>query len=622
MKNYIVPFFIVLGSVFGVATLLKRASLEKNFKKIEIACDFSDVVSLSSVSGKSPQEVLNDIKEAGFTTVGISENTLEEYKKLSLLNTLTGAEIETFEWLFKTQPNLLELKQIGNREYYLYIFTKNPSLGNLIKQSLWQKLPRKKVVSTYTGEYYLTITLVKKEILKTLHLGFWEDEVEAVKNAGLRFILRPCWDSFVNDEWLKSEFERFKADPSLSGVIAQGVKIPSENFAGILNEYKMKMGIVEFSKIPAQIENARKTKEKFLCFSPHGANDMSKINAILRSAKERNIQMIYLHPGEETYLQFLAFAASVRKTLEENGFRCEPMKVLGKYEAPLIFYIFISLAVLSFLFWFLDISFNLPPQFMPTFFIAAALASVLFARFELFRQGIAFLAAVTFPVGAISKTWKKQNLPHLTEAVVLFIKISSISILGGIFVGAILSSSDFMLKVNIFRGVKASYILPLVVAFLLLYGRERSYFSSSLTRIMKWRLEVRHLLIFSVLALIVAEMLLRSGNTGFILPIEEKIRLFLEKIFFARPRFKEFLFGHPLIILGFYLFLKADAEQKLKFRPLIILGIIGQVSIVNTFAHIHSPIFLGVFRTLNGLVLGIITGVLVIVVLKAVKAIE
>jgi hypothetical protein len=48
----------------------------------------------------------------------------------------------------------------------------------------------------------------------------------------------------------------------------------------------------------------------------------------------------------------------------------------------------------------------------------------------------------------------------------------------------------------------------------------------------------------------------------------------------------------------------------------LLIAIIGQVSLVNTYAHIHTPLIISLIRTLHGLWIGIIIGVIVIICLN------
>jgi hypothetical protein len=45
---------------------------------------------------------------------------------------------------------------------------------------------------------------------------------------------------------------------------------------------------------------------------------------------------------------------------------------------------------------------------------------------------------------------------------------------------------------------------------------------------------------------------------------------------------------------------------------LLLLGAVGQASLVNTFCHLHTPLLISLVRTANGLWLGLAIGSLVV----------
>jgi len=106
---------------------------------------------------------------------------------------------------------------------------------------------------------------------------------------------------------------------------------------------------------------------------------------------------------------------------------------------------------------------------------------------------------------------------------------------------------------------------------------------------------------------------MRTGNAdvGAVLPFEQQLRNSLQDLLTVRPRTKEFMLGHPLLLLLLY-----TGYRDVRFIPLLVLGAIGQVSMVNTFAHIHTPVVISLLRGFNGLWLGILGGLVLIVLWK------
>lgn len=107
--------------------------------------------------------------------------------------------------------------------------------------------------------------------------------------------------------------------------------------------------------------------------------------------------------------------------------------------------------------------------------------------------------------------------------------------------------------------------------------------------------------------------LTRTGNYP-IIPVsglEIRIRDLLEGLFVIRPRFKTFLIGHPLLFIGIGLSLRDR-----KYLWILVLGLIGQITILNTFSHLHTPLRVSLIRTIMELVLGNLIGLIVLKLIK------
>ena len=54
-----------------------------------------------------------------------------------------------------------------------------------------------------------------------------------------------------------------------------------------------------------------------------------------------------------------------------------------------------------------------------------------------------------------------------------------------------------------------------------------------------------------------------------------------------------------------------------KYIPFLALGAsVGQISIVNTFSHLHIPIITSVCRTVYGIIIGLILGLILLILVK------
>ena len=83
---------------------------------------------------------------------------------------------------------------------------------------------------------------------------------------------------------------------------------------------------------------------------------------------------------------------------------------------------------------------------------------------------------------------------------------------------------------------------------------------------------------------------------------------------YARPREKEFLIGHPAFMLAAYAVGKR-IPMILHF-VLSVAAVIGIASMVETFCHLRTPVYMSIARGYDGILLGIAIGVLAIIAFR------
>jgi len=185
---------------------------------------------------------------------------------------------------------------------------------------------------------------------------------------------------------------------------------------------------------------------------------------------------------------------------------------------------------------------------------------------------------------------------------IIFFRISNKNIIKIVFYslifGVLLYSSgfnfDFIFKLNIIRGVKL-ILLGLPVVIVIKYLTKNKFDKICKSDII--------IILIGVLSLFF--YLVRSNNWGYVLDLERQTRDFLDQYLIARPRTKE-------IISYFFYFTKPIETFFGKIIWLLGKSLLP-ISILNTFLHFHTPIHLGVLRTINSfiiafLILFVITG--------------
>ena len=73
------------------------------------------------------------------------------------------------------------------------------------------------------------------------------------------------------------------------------------------------------------------------------------------------------------------------------------------------------------------------------------------------------------------------------------------------------------------------------------------------------------------------------------------------------------LIGYPLIVL--LPVLTGQARRLIGWLVVLCAGI-GLADVLDTFSHIHTPLHVGLLRTLNGVVLGFIIGAILQIVYR------
>ena len=200
--------------------------------------------------------------------------------------------------------------------------------------------------------------------------------------------------------------------------------------------------------------------------------------------------------------------------------------------------------------------------------------------------------------------------------------IMLLSLVGGLYVAALLGDVRFFLEMEIYRGVKVTFVMPLVLITITYLTRYQllgepvtsvNDFWNKTVRFLNYPLQVKTLLIAGVAAVAAWMFIGRSGHTLGV-PVSEtelRLRAFLEQVMSARPRGKEAFIGHP----AFFLAVMAVWQrwpQALHY-VLVVAATIAMGSLVETFAHLRTPVMMSVERAFNGLAVGAVCGIAAVI---------
>ena len=142
-----------------------------------------------------------------------------------------------------------------------------------------------------------------------------------------------------------------------------------------------------------------------------------------------------------------------------------------------------------------------------------------------------------------------------------------------------------------------------------------------LKRILDMPVKVKTLLVMLVVLVAGVVFVARSGHTSG-MPVSQtelRFRAFLEQAFYARPRTKELMIGHPAFMLAAMAALRK--WPTMVFFALVLVATIGQGSMVETFAHMRTPVYMSFMRGIGGIVLGAGIGAVAMILVELWQAV-
>lgn len=503
--------------------------------------------------------------------------------------------------------------------------------------------------------------------LMNIGIGYDDAKINLAKDAGLDVVLRPINFPTYNEKLAdvyKSANEKYGLEPRIYLLGSKEVLGYPENEDKLLeyvNEEDIAIGLIESSTQREHLESEGLNdlvedsgyngirmftmwdyiRERNKYYNYEGAEEIE--NTMFRAITERNIRVIYFKPffEEQKSTKYLTDAEEYERTFTslENRLKEHNIK-LGKAEAIEEFHIGSKrLAVLSFgitlaaVFLFIKM-FNIKDKranYLYVFSIPAAFIPL--AVRNLAEKGFSFAAAVIFSglaiyffVMQIKKIYdsseKYSIFKIMIYSTVILAGSIAISLAGAVFVDSMLADVKYFLEMDIFRGVKFAQILPFgiyVIMFLIYFmnkDRENPIKGAvdTAVKFLNLRIKIYYGIIAGVIGIVAYVYISRTGHETNMQPssIEMITRNFMEYILLARPRTKEFLFAFPAIFAAVY---AADKKSEFFTGLFMLASAMGTSSVINTFSHLRTPIYLSISRTVIALGFGIVIGCIAVIII-------
>ncbi|MCR5834592.1 MAG: DUF5693 family protein [Selenomonadaceae bacterium] len=674
--NRILLIAIAVGFFAALVIAGQRYFVETNNNQVDMVVDLVNLTELAEREGVELDSVLQQAKEAGITSLAVYDSRLERLTSEGKVFALSGSDIIENYY----SGNLLNDLWRQTIEYGLI----NPSRVYIIagelksyedtKEALLQRLGKERVKIFTVGGMEVIEVKAQYEELLTMPLGMPHDEMDIVRSAGFNIVARPMNFTKCTAANVQFFFDRIENYP-VSEIVFDGPEVLGapdyiDLFVDKMKERNLTFGVIEhFTQLqfyPQKgmeylVDKLGKDKVARLYVIPKDEQPKLPMDtAIARwstTDRERNIRINLLRIYEKpeygmTLLETnMKYFGEVRKILESDGFTFGKASTFEDYYPSVILRVLVIIGTVAAGVLYLSLlsrRLNRNVKFqLQLFAILAVIAAIplLMGAGGKVRVLAAFMSANLFPALAI--IWQLDLLrviqykfsvqnreSHLRENLSTFQLIwislfaitvtSLLSLMGAFYLSGALSDVSYFLEFEIFRGIKLTFILPIIlvaIAFLRRFNvvdevRKTVPVPQQIKEILDKPVSVKALLaVFVVMGAFVV-LIARSGHTSG-MPVsgfEIKVRAMLENLFYARPRTKEIFFGHPAFMLMMAAFL--NRFPRIICFLLVIAATIGQSSMVETFAHMRTPIFMSLMRGLDGLIPGAIIGAVLIVFLQ------
>ncbi|HHY61242.1 MAG TPA: hypothetical protein GX504_11525 [Clostridia bacterium] len=605
---------LVIGIVLSVDVGLARIRLEEANRRVELAVEYGEVKRLARWSGLAPEEMLHELAARGVTGVLFKEENLSQLETLDIAVLSGEALLAKYGWEREEVPWL--------RPQGIYVATQSETAYRRLAGQLPHKAPGFQEFR-HEGVHVFTSTLGAAE-LRALGLGFDPDGIQGARRAGLNILLQVMDWPQATPKGVRAVMEQALATEGLSALLFNDAALPGypgqqEVLLYTLQQSDVPIGIIEFFPQQGLKDLVVNLEKRAVRVHAIGEQEMTKltperaVDRLCLAASERNCRILltrfFFRPEVDDWKTHnLDYVAAVARGLTREGFtlgRAEPFGALPVSKMNLLW---IGLAVVAG--GVMLLSRVLSRRWAVWLGLLGAVAWVGLLAVGLVGPGrllMALAATVIFPSLSLV-TFLRPQPAGLGESMGLLVKTSLFSLVGAVLMVGLLADVSFMLKLDQFRGVKIAHVLPLVVVVLFCWYREEGKnWLKSLKDLWEAKISVGWTAVAAVLALALVIYVSRTGNeSAAVSGFELQVRSLLDRLLVVRPRTKEFLVGHPALLLLFSL------GYRHRYLPVLILGAIGQVSLVNTFAHIHTPVLISLFRAFNGLWLGLLLGVLAV----------
>lgn len=619
LVRWLALVLIVAGCLAGLWVGKIRTGVERRNRAVEIAVDSVEVERLALSCGVPQAQVLARLKGAGATSVAVDEITLADVVTDGAATASSGPDGPSLRFnssgvYDQVVPALrrrgVRMGDVGTGPSTLFLCAGRPAL---------------KVAGAMRelGLYGVGLPAGSLALASAAGLG----RIARVGNfPGCSPQTMPAMLGEIRSQGIGTVI--------FSGLEVLGFRTAIREAAEAIELIGLTYGSVEFGKQKGDEPLSTALHGRLVRVHSVSDGEMGQLSEadlverFVRASRERNIRVCYVrlltYSGSDALQQNCVYLNKIVRGVTGRGdLAARPAHPFDEPAVPRVLPIVVAMGVASALYLVLSVITG----------ISAAQGAALLALLVVALGGLvavspegmgaklaALAAAICLPtlaclVGEVLDD-RRPTPASISASAITAIKamarMSAVTLVGAVSVVGLLWSRVYMVHAEQFAGIKAAHAIPVVLIALLMVvglpgvlGRDER--RRRMASLMDTPLKLGMLLTGAVALVVIAFALARTGNDPGVgvSGVELRLRSLLDALLVVRPRTKEFMIGHPAMLMALAFWFRGRARVA---RPLFVLGVLGQVSLLNTFCHIHTTLLLSVIRGLLGLGLGAVIG--------------
>ncbi|MEX2415924.1 MAG: DUF5693 family protein [Paenibacillaceae bacterium] len=630
---------VAIGLVASAPLIAGRVEMERSSNQVDFVFDYRDLMEISTFKAE-PQlfikEKLLEMKEAGITGLAIYESTLSELE-------MSGS-VQLFSAEDAALLNGDEDLQQSNYTYLLFSDEQAATALEPIIQEGFSLLDIETKPWSYKDKKGLAIAVGVQEAT-VIPLDPDPVQLALLQDYGFRLSVRLSDARPYDQARMDALFGRLTdagvgsiifAGSAVTGFAEDPNKLALTGMAELIKKYKLEVAVIDLSLAKQQMGL---TKLAFLTdyqavrlhsiLEEEATTDANVLaDRFVLAVKDRNFRMIYLNarmkvdkeqgtvnvPLLNVYMSLNDPEFGAIERIKDLGYSIGQPKSFKQQVTTAWDKLLKAIALIgaiALITW-------MSRFFLPRLTLLVLLAGLGFTAMlymlnsTLTAQALALLAAVSAPTVAViqAMTSAERRRDGQAGSVVtfgwslgIFLRTIALSLIGAVFTVALLNHISYIIVLNQFRGVSVLHTLPimLVALYVVLFHRTSSLWEvvGRTKHLLALNIRVFWVVLAGFAGVVLYYYMSRTGNQGSVSPYEKMFRSLLENTLGARPRTKELL-THPFIIIGLYLFVKYRKHGILAF---FVIGTMGQLSVVDTFAHLHTPLDISILRVIYGVII-------------------